>query len=89
MGGDELYLLNLIREIREGTFSIPYSDDLKRIVMKDVIDNINSGNPEVDKFYKTKLIEYIVHNVWNKLQPIRAHADFLSIFEQTLYWEFS
>lgn len=88
MDSDSNYLRRIVQEIREGTVALPDSDEFKRVVMKDVINNINSGNPKVDEFYKTKLIEYVVNNTWQKLQPIRTHADFFNIFEQTLYWEF-
>ena len=89
MDSDQSYIRNLVREIREGSFNLPESNQLSRITIRDVIDNINSGNEKVDAYYKTKLIEYIVNKVWKELQPIRTHPAFFQIFEQTLYWEFA
>lgn len=83
------YQRRIVSDIRDGHFEIPKSEDLHRITIKDVIDSINTGNERADAHLKTKLIECIVNNTWEKLQPIRGHKDFVRIFEETLYWEFA
>jgi len=85
----ELYLRGIISDIRTGKFEIPKSEDLHRITMKEVLDGINTGNEKIDAHLRTKLIEYIVRNTFQKVQTIFPHPDFFKIFEYTLYWEFA
>lgn len=85
---DDAYIQNLIKRIREGKFTLPDSNKYHRITMKDVLDNIRTSRKKEDDFVKTKLIEYIVRNTYERLRLIRTHPDFVKIFEETLYWEF-